>query len=252
MHCINEHFFDGCHFDEAFRNPCKGVDSKESSAGIQVPASKSKLQSGLARIVDLNEPTEELRPAVGEGGAPRRNFSQEQQMKLRAIATGNRLIDAVVGSERIIGRVPLSPIDSFGDQTNTKHFAKPIENSETLIIYLLITMIVVTLVATTVIVVVAITCTKPKPTSDSELQTRNDKSAEPIASVGVVATDAMRQLSPERTQSSHRGRKHRHESPQVSSYSSGANSPPTRVVITKGYSPNSVLSKYDITDSSAL
>lgn len=245
MHCINEYFIEGCHFDEAFRNPCKEVEPAKTSSA-QTPAMKSNPQGVLARIVDQREPGEEFGVALGDISAKaRQNFSQEQQMKLRAIATGNRLIDTVIGKDGLIGRAPLDAISSFNDETNAKPFEK---SSETLIIYLLVTMIVVTLIATIVIVVVAVTCTRPKAT-DSELQTRSEKSADATVDSKMVTANALRQSLSERNHSS---RKHRHDRTRISTYSSRTNSPPTRVVITKGYSPNTVISKYDITDSSAL
>lgn len=154
LHCINKHFIEGCHFDDAFQNPCNDNDYFDRG-------------SGFGRIVDGKGHSNKLLIDPEQDDAL--DFSLEQQNKLRAIATGNKLLGAIINNEAtLIGRVPL--VEAQNNQSYSSQ-----SSTEQLIIYLLVSMIAVTLIATIINVLIALSWSKPNEHSGSELQTRTEK-----------------------------------------------------------------------------
>lgn len=220
LHCINKHFIEGCHFDDAFQNPCNDNDYIDRSVGF-ARIVDGKIRGHSNKLVDNGQEDPDL------------DFSLEQQNKLRAIATGNRLLGAIINNEAaIIGRVPL--VEAQNNQSLNSQ-----SSTEQLIIYLLVSMIAVTLIATVVIILIALSWSKPKEPNESELQTRNEKV--PIDCIIVKENGAERVRAPQSSDNIHNSnqkdyRQHR---------------------IARKLSPNHNMSghlgpKRDIIDSSAL
>lgn len=183
MHCINKHFIDGCHFDDAFQNPCNDNDYFDRGVGFGsiVDGKGNRRKNKL--VVDNEQEDPDL------------DFSLEQQNKLRAIATGNRLLGAIINNEAaIIGRVPL--VEAQNNQSLNSQ-----SSTEQLIIYLLVSMIAVTLIATIVIVLVALSWSRPKGPSESEMQTRNEKA--PIDCIIVPDNGTNRMRAPQSSDTIH-------------------------------------------------
>lgn len=105
MHCINERFLQGCNFDEAFRNPCQSeleprkVDISKSRAPQESAEEANKANTGEedqdeAVEVTNSSTVENKKDLVAISNVD--DFNEEQQMKLRSIASKASILDLLV------------------------------------------------------------------------------------------------------------------------------------------------------------
>lgn len=131
MECINERFLDGCNFDKAYPNPCHSADGRKptSSAGklIQTPAGHDEPSTSVTIVESLKD------------------FSQEQQQKLRSIASKAGLLNVLLENSLVgKGINTLEPIvESIRSVDHTVREPSG-RDQEKLVIYLLMAIVVVT------------------------------------------------------------------------------------------------------------
>lgn len=193
MHCINEHFLEGCHFDEAYPNPCQEehdveehdfvrMDRKESGRNNNPrpeqlrPINKSSLSSESSqRKPDLTHEHSLDHYNHGDGGKdnttpkyPNKEsgFNREQQLKLRSIATRGGLLDILVENTLLNkGARIVEPF--FGDGSQS--------SQERIVIYLLMAMIVITTLVTVAMTLVVIFWVKSRTSAQGSDKNRQDE-----------------------------------------------------------------------------
>lgn len=143
MRCVNEHFLEGCRFDEAFPNPCR-EEEKEEEAG------QGEREPGAAAVSKL---TQELQR---EG----LDFSDEQQMKLRTIAArgGAGLLDVLLENTLIshgaAARAAVEPLLIRGPAAPAPSEVSTLQ--ERIVIYLLVAMVLITVLITAAMIFVTL------------------------------------------------------------------------------------------------
>lgn len=148
MYCINEHFLTGCTFDQAFPNPCRHEEESERSGKLQSANASSKL-------VEHEDDTTSGANADKRPLLSRTNFNEEQQMKLRTIAsTRAGLLNLLVENSLLEKSTrALEPLLNSDDHS---------QSQEKIVVYLLMAMIVLTALITIVMVVLIINWTRVK------------------------------------------------------------------------------------------
>lgn len=167
MYCINERFLHGCNFDAAYKNPCRSdEDAKQSankSAKLEAePDSKSNDNSSSTKFDSTND----------------LNFSDEQQMKLRSIASRAGLLNILVentllnkGAARAIsplidvaGSSPAGPTQSLSPTNDNDN-----PSQGKIVVYLLAAMIVLTVLVTVAMILVIINWTRVKLANNNQI-----------------------------------------------------------------------------------
>lgn len=152
MHCINERFLEGCNFDEAYPNPCHSNEddnNNDGEIGANNYTSKvgNKDKSAKLELGQVENSTLLAGSKMNKEGS---DFSEEQQMKLRKIATIRAGLLNLIGAARAIE--PLINTDSSASsQTQEKVF-----------VYLLIAMVILTILVSIVMIVLIVNWTKLK------------------------------------------------------------------------------------------
>lgn len=177
MRCINHSFLDGCTFDEAFRNPCEDdqdakSDSKSQSAN-NLTDSNSLLDSRLL------------------------NFTDEQQMKLRSIATRSGLLDLFLVENSLLNKGNAKVIEPFIG--GTFGAADQQQRQEKIVVYLLMAMIAVAFLVTVVMIIIIVNWTQVK-FCKSEEQTEK---SETKLDERTLQMDSSRLRSHQRSRSRH-------------------------------------------------
>lgn len=149
MHCINERFLDGCNFDEAYPNPCHSSEDHNNddenngfngTSKVDNKNKSAKLQLGHAENKTAEAPSKINKEIL--------DFSEEQQTKLRKIATTRVGLLDLIGAARAIE--PLISTDSSPS------------SQEKIFVYLLIAMVVLTVLVSIVMIVLIVNWTKLK------------------------------------------------------------------------------------------
>lgn len=148
MHCTNQHFLAGCNFDEAYPNPCHSsgmVDGGES--GRLVDESTDK------RLNDENQLNDTQRHQL--------TFKEQQQMKLRSIATRSSLLNMLVENSLLSkgAAKTIAPLLD-NDAEDSSH--------ERIVLYLLIAIVALTIMVTVVMVMVIFSWTKSKLSGEKQ------------------------------------------------------------------------------------
>lgn len=169
MYCINEHFLQGCNFDVAYQNPCR-ADEDVRATGDR----SAKLEAAPADYNDTThfDSTNDL------------NFSDEQQMKLRTIASRAGLLNILVentllnkGAARAIG-----PLINGATSSTSSAPSSPDNDGQSqgkIVVYLLMAMIVLTVLVTVAMIFVIINWTQVKMSRNSNQEgSAEERSAE--------------------------------------------------------------------------
>lgn len=153
MQCINVHFLDGCAFDQAFPNPCRDEETEKSGKLQTINDGISKLSVENDKIQDMDNNSESFENTLIDGLA-RSNFNDEQQMKLRNIAsTRAGLLNLLVGNTLLEKSTrALEPL--LGEERSP--------NQEKIVVYLLMAMIGLSGLITIVMIVLIINWTRIK------------------------------------------------------------------------------------------
>lgn len=162
MYCINEHFLSGCHFDEAYPNPCHQQqhqsDDTTTSGDDEDVAKGSSTNEDADREEEEEDEGEEFetdeRQPMGRIVASDdlqigRNFTLEQQMKLRNIASHGKLFDILM--ENTLLSKPMEPI-----------VKETLNSPEKIVVYLLFAMVTVTIVVTIAMILLIINWTRTR------------------------------------------------------------------------------------------
>lgn len=140
MHCTNERFLSGCNFDQAYQNPCQAVDD-DNTDNIKDKSARLELAPDSKSSATLEQP--------GTGIEEKAEFNEEQQMKLRKIATTRAGLLNLLGATRAIE--PLINETSRSSQAQEKIF-----------VYLLIVMVVLTILVSIAMIVLIANWTRLK------------------------------------------------------------------------------------------
>ena len=144
MQCVNEHFLSGCHFDKAFRNPCR--------SDIEMSAKLELSTTGERPATEAEPPVDGA--ATPSSPATASNFSEQQQMKLRSIASRTGLLKLFVQNSLLSREAARSIEPSLIMEENGQ------VQEKTMVLYLLTAMIALTVLVTVVLIVVVINWTK--------------------------------------------------------------------------------------------
>lgn len=168
MYCINEHFLHGCNFDAAYKNPCRvDEDAKQAanrSAKLEVTPD---LKTGNNNDTNRFDSTNDL------------NFSDEQQMKLRTIASRAGLLNILVentllnkGAARAIGPLINGATSASGPAQSSSLAEAERQSESKIVVYLLMAMIVLTVLVTMAVILVIINWTRVKFANQGEREAK--------------------------------------------------------------------------------
>lgn len=144
MYCVNTHFLKGCNFDEAYKNPCQNddtVSNRKAKLNIQSAAAPGRQQGS-----DI------------EANDNRFNFSEEQQMKLRTIASKTGLLNFLVENSLLNNGPARSVLNSAGDY----------QPQEKIVFYLITAMVALTVSLIIIVIVVFVNWTRLKLASKKQ------------------------------------------------------------------------------------
>lgn len=163
MHCINERFLDGCNFDEAYQNPChssepdEGDDEEHDNSEIHMKNTNDRgggKDSKSARL-EFDDQSENKSVVTAPGSNSDNSgsgFNEEQQMKLRKIASTRAGLLNLIGAARAI-----EPLIN-----NQESPSGASQTQEKIFVYLLIAMVVLTILVSIVMIVLIVNWTKLK------------------------------------------------------------------------------------------
>lgn len=182
MQCINEHFLTGCRFDAAYPNPCKSDDHHEGQHHHQPqPTSGSGAndgdehdnngavrEAGPNHLAKLVETEHDAATKTSTANKPDRsnNFSEEQQMKLRAIAARGGLMDFLLENTLVAQGAARAFEPLLGAGVTRGGAASRSSEQEQIVIYLLIAMVLITVLVTVAMIVVVLNWTRFKSDTD--------------------------------------------------------------------------------------
>lgn len=144
MHCINTHFLRGCNFDEAYRNPCQSDELTLTNQRAKLDLMPEVNHFGDSNS-DLDKPYQS-------------DFNEEQQMKLRNIATRTGLLNFLMENSLLKYGPSRSMINSGNDY----------QPQERIIYYLLTSMVALTVILIIIVIVVLFNWTKLKLASGKQ------------------------------------------------------------------------------------
>lgn len=157
MRCINERFLAGCQFDEAYPNPCLENDV------LTVPKDgEAEGDSNEIKLTGEDEGT----PSVFK----QPSFTDEQQMKLRNIATRGSLLDILVENSLLNNKNAAKLMEPIGNGGNVVALGGETLGSrpqDRIIIYLLIAMVALTIFVTVAMIVVLLNWSKLRASDET-------------------------------------------------------------------------------------
>jgi hypothetical protein len=180
LYCINEHFLAGCRFDAAYPNPCTVDESggahhhrhqAELGGHERRPDERRQEQQARRKATNAKLSEQTRPPSAGSDSlaADRtRNFSEQQQMKLRSIAARGGLMDFLL-ENTLVAQGAARAIEPFLAAAPGGG-ARPTGEPEQIVVYLLVAMVLITILVTVAMIVVVLNWARPRPPAGQQHQ----------------------------------------------------------------------------------